>query len=390
MHANHEEIVAAARTLVEWARTRQASWHDPSADLIAALGDRHRTLIGDGAGQPAAMAQWPPYSGAAPVPPPPPPSAAPLDTPSSPTSAVPIPAGTAPSIPSAPVPQASRTQPPVPHRRSGRTSAGWTARAAAVCVALAAVAAPAVWRAYRPTPVVAPAVGTIALDSTPGGSTVFIDGVEVGKTPLLKELSTGPHAVEFRQKKRSRKVEVIIVGGQETASSVDWTRKATGRIAVTSAVANTTVLVDGKGRGIAPLTIDDLAVGSHTVVLQSKQGSIKRVISVKESETARLEGSFDPGLLHVHADFELQVSEAGRPITLDQKNQTQLAPGAHKLRFANVATGLVDERTIEIAPAAVTSVTIEPGRQDASPDLAATSAEAPPETPTSVSTTPDP
>ena len=92
----------------------------------------------------------------------------------------------------------------------------------------------------------------------------------------------------------------------------------------------------------------------------------------------------------MHADFELQVSEAGRPIKLDQKNQTQLAPGAHKLRFANVATGLVDERTIEIAPAAVTSVTIEPGRQDASPDLAATSAEAPPETPTSVSTTPDP
>ena len=47
------------------------------------------------------------------------------------------------------------------------------------------------------------------------------------------------------------------------------TRRETGQMAIQSEPAGAKVLVDGVVRGVAPLTIADLAPGDHQVELQS-------------------------------------------------------------------------------------------------------------------------
>jgi len=67
--------------------------------------------------------------------------------------------------------------------------------------------------------------GRALLSSNPSGSSVFIDGVESGKTPLTATLSAGPHTIEYRYRKNTRKIELTVVAGEDVSSVVDWTKK---------------------------------------------------------------------------------------------------------------------------------------------------------------------
>ena len=109
-----------------------------------------------------------------------------------------------------------------------RYGATWTFRLAACAAGVLAIAAPAVWLAGRVTTTPAtpvPQSGRVLLSSNPSGSSVFIDGVESGKTPLTATLPAGPHTIEYRYRKNVRKIELTVVTGQDLSSMVDWTRK---------------------------------------------------------------------------------------------------------------------------------------------------------------------
>ncbi|MGE3707662.1 MAG: PEGA domain-containing protein, partial [Vicinamibacterales bacterium] len=391
------EVAEAARTLLQWARTRQATWRDPSADLLAALGNRHHHLQAAAPADTTAPLPHPPaplpvpQARVAPETPPafaspaPPPPLWPADPkpapPATPTLADPPRALTSPVVepPAAP----ARTE----SERASRAPAGmrwmpWAAAAAAVV--LAAIAVPRVWRTYAPATAAAPKPGMLSLDSTPAGSTVLIDGVEAGTTPLQKELPAGPHTIEFRYKKGSRTIDVTVVSGESATGSVDWSRKPVGRLHVTSDTANTKVLVDGKARGTAPVTIDNLAAGAHVVTLQSAQGSVRQSVAIKEGATAELAGSIYPGSLHVSAPFEVQITEQGRLLRLDDRNQAVLPPGPHKLRVVSAAYGLDEVRTVDVQPGKLASLQIAAPAAPAAPaaapaEPAATAADAPTE-----------
>lgn len=402
MPAHQAEVVAAARTLVEWARGRQSAWggtrraDDPSADLLSALGTRYQ-----------ALSEPEPDAPAPPAPPPvlpqpqvsaPPPAVVPR----APVAPAPAVASTPAWVP-APAPVSTpRVQtmpspaPPAPPRnRGGRWLSLTTVAAVAAVVVVAALAAPAVWRSYAPKTVAAPLVGTVSLESNPAGSTVLIDGVEIGRTPLTRELSAGAHAVEFRYKKATRKIDVNVVGGETATGSVDWTRRATGRLLVTSDAANTTVVVDGKARGAAPVTIDALNVGAHTVVLQSAQGSVKRTLTIRDGDTTEFAGSIYPGSLTIAAPFEIHVMEGSAQLPLDERGQAAMSPGPHVLKITNALTGTTETRTVDIVPGKVTSLTLsaEPsGKPPASAEPAPAPHEAAPAAaaPETTAASPDP
>lgn len=375
MTAHQPHIDEAARTLVQWARARQAGWRDPSADLKAALGNRYEALREPDAPPQAAPTHVAPPPVAPPPPLTPPVAVTPLPVPPPPVAPmVPIVARAAESpAPKAatPVWQQEPTRPaPIPSgeslpavgaplRAAASASLRWIPHVAiAAAIILAVVAAPKLWKSYAPAAIVAPKTGTIALESNPPGSAVFIDGVEAGVTPLTKEIGAGSHSVEFRYKKGSRTVDVVVAGGQTATGAVDWTRKPVGKLQVSSDTAATKVYVDGKMKGNAPLSLEGLAAGPHTVMLKSAQGSVKQTITIKEGETAQFAGSIYPGSLHVSAPFELEVSEAGQLVRLDDKNEAVLAPGPHKLRFVNASQGLNEERTVEIEPGKLASLTL--------------------------------
>jgi hypothetical protein len=239
--------------------------------------------------------------------------------------------------------------------------ARWGARlgvAAAIIAALLVGAARV--RPYL-TSLTAPTLGTIVLESAPTGSDVSIDGKPSGKTPFSTDVTAGRHVLEFKLKNLTRTVEVDVVGGKMTTSRLDWSAKPLGKLIVDSEPSGAKVTIDGKLRGNTPLTLTDLSVGSHTVIINSEKGSIRRTVDITSERETTLTETIFSGFLKVFAPFEVTVSEAGRQLRLDERTQLMLPPGVHELRFENKELGFYGTRKVEIEPGKTATVTLTPG-----------------------------
>ncbi len=67
--------------------------------------------------------------------------------------------------------------------------------------------------------------GTLAVESTPGGATVLVDGQEQGITPLMLKLKRGRHEVELRSGSKRRMFNVNIASGASVSQYVELTGK---------------------------------------------------------------------------------------------------------------------------------------------------------------------
>lgn len=103
--------------------------------------------------------------------------------------------------------------------------------------------------------------------------------------------------------------------------------RRTGQLMARSDPAGAKVLVDGRERGVTPLTLDDVTLGSHTVVLQGDKGSVRRTVTVAADRPALVSESIFAGWLTVFAPFELQIAEGTRAIRLDENGKVLLPPG---------------------------------------------------------------
>lgn len=239
------------------------------------------------------------------------------------------------------------------------SSFAWVWKAAAAAVVLLALGAAGregrnVWVRWQASP----KTGTAVLEST-AVANVRVDGREQGSTPLTLELSAGGHTIEFQRGGLVRTVDVDVVKGQSVTARADWTVHKNGRLEVESTPAGARVLVDGRERGVTPLTIDDLPAGEHTLALQSTEGTVQRRVTVAEEKTTQVAEAIFSGFLHVSSAIELEISEGPRSIRLNDRNQVLLGPGTHQIRFANRALGFSEVRNVEITPGDVTAVSIE-------------------------------
>jgi CheY-like chemotaxis protein len=201
-------------------------------------------------------------------------------------------------------------------------------------------------------------LGVADLQSNPSGSEVFIDGNRAGTTPLSAPLTAGRHEVEFRYGGATKTETVDVSIGEHAELRVDWKRAPVGRLRVTSNPDGAAVFVDGAKRGFTPITLDDLSTGQHVVTLRHAEGVVRRTVRIKANEVASLDASIFSGWLALFAPVELQLSENGRPLKLDEQNQLMLTPGRHELRLANSAVGYTESKTVEVRPGEVTAVTI--------------------------------
>jgi hypothetical protein len=202
--------------------------------------------------------------------------------------------------------------------------------------------------------------GTVVLESIPPGSEVFIDGRRIGVAPVTTDLPSGPHTVEFRSADGQKVIEMVVVARSRVVESVDWTATPTGSLQVRSDPPNARVLVDGEFRGNAPLTLDEIAVGEHTVVLQGASGEVRRTVTVAEGRVTEVSELIFTGFLTVFAPFEVQVTEGNRALRLDDRGQMMLPPGRHELRFRNSEFSYDEVRRIDIEPAATTRLSLVP------------------------------
>ncbi len=155
-----------------------------------------------------------------------------------------------------------------------------------------------------------PKQGDLRVDSTPVAS-VFLDNKHVGRTPLgatsykvdageytikiVPESATTQYA-SWQGKIRITPNVLTYVNGtlaeSELASAIDvlWLEKATGakgELSVTTTPDSATVMFDDEMKGMTPISIPDIAPGSHTITIAS-QGFVTRTLKVQITAGYRL------------------------------------------------------------------------------------------------------
>ena len=137
------------------------------------------------------------------------------------------------------------------------------------------------------------------------------------------------------------------------------TAKATGGLRVTS-TPMAQVLVDGKARGTTPLNLSGLSLGSHELTLMSPEGTVRRTVTVAANDVATIDEAIFAGWVAVSAPFDLTVTEKGRALRADDRNQVMLPAGTHELRLTNQALGYEVTRQVEVKPGEATPLQLTP------------------------------
>lgn len=134
----------------------------------------------------------------------------------------------------------------------------------------------------------------------------------------------------------------------------------TGALHVRSTPPGAQVVVDGRARGVTPLDLADLKPGRHEVALQSGAGTISRTVTVSANATATIDEAIFSGFVTVYAPFDVTVSEGGRVLRADDRQQMMLPPGPHDLRIANRALGYEMVRRVDVTPGETTTIQLTP------------------------------
>jgi hypothetical protein len=213
----------------------------------------------------------------------------------------------------------------------------------------------------------ADAPGTLVVQSNPAGVQVFVDGVERGVTPARLSLAPGAHILELRGKGVPRVIPLTVTSGAEASQYLEFADSpATGSLAVSSEPSGARVILDGTERGVAPLTIADLAPGEHTVVLQKDSTSVKHTVVVQAGVVAALVAPVAPaapppgpvsGWVSLRAPFTVEILEDGRLVGSSDAARVMLTAGRHDLQFVNEQLGLRVARSVEVVPGRVTPLT---------------------------------
>ena len=158
---------------------------------------------------------------------------------------------------------------------------------AAVVVLLIAVVG---WLATRGGAATGAGAGQLVVTSRPEGAQVTIDGEVRGQTPLTISLNAGAHVMEVQSgKSEPRVIPLTITAGVQTAQYVELQGVAsTGSVEIRSDPSGARITIDGQNRGTTPMTVSNLSVGDHTVVLELKGRKATQVVRIQAGTAAKL------------------------------------------------------------------------------------------------------
>lgn len=141
--------------------------------------------------------------------------------------------------------------------------------------------------------------GSVSVATQPEGAQVLMDGEPAGVTPLtLDGLTPGPHRLELSLDGYDAEERVLTVesgGRAEVAVTLSAGTPRPGRIVVTADREDAFVIVDGLSRGRAPLTLERVAPGAHTVRLQAQGAApFETECVIRFGETCAVEAALRP------------------------------------------------------------------------------------------------
>ena len=215
----------------------------------------------------------------------------------------------------------------------------------------------------------APQTGAVTVITRPAGAHVTIDGDARGVTPLTIALSPGAHTLSVRNGDEERVVPVTVTAGGDIVRDLEMNAAAPlavfGGVSIATDPPGARVTVDGQLAGTSPVTLDELAVGEHTIVVASATGSAEKKVTVAAGHTASVVFSLPKvsgpvgGWLSVSAPFDIQVTEGADVIGTGSASKIMLAAGRHDIVLANRTLEYQESRRLEIVPGQTTVVRVE-------------------------------
>lgn len=223
-------------------------------------------------------------------------------------------------------------------------------------------------RWYVMPPAAAEAAGTLVVNTNPAGAAVVIDGQPRGFTPLTLTLTPGAHTLELMAEGEPRSIPLTITAGGTVSQFIELPKPGavTGQLQVRTEPSGARVTIDGIARGQAPLTVDGLSPGPHTVVLANDLGSVTHEVTVEAGATASLvapmtapQGAPLSGWIAVTAPVDVQVFENSRLLGTSQSDRIMVSVGRHELEVVNEALGYRATRTVNVSPGQLAPVRLE-------------------------------
>jgi hypothetical protein len=131
-----------------------------------------------------------------------------------------------------------------------------------------------------------------------------------------------------------------------------------GSLKIESTPAGAEAVIDGKSYGKTPLTIPELAVGTHSLVLKSAAGSITRRVTIKNNQTTLLTEAIFSGWLAIFSPIPVSVAIDGRPVNLTDDGRLMTTPGKHVVELINDRFNYSARETLNVRPGETTAHTV--------------------------------
>jgi CheY-like chemotaxis protein len=135
-------------------------------------------------------------------------------------------------------------------------------------------------------------------------------------------------------------------------------QKKLGELKVDSTPSGADVKVDGRDYGQTPVTIPDLAAGTHTLVLQSSAGTVTRRITIKAGGSVTASEAIFAGWLAIFSPIAIDLLLNGQPAYPTEDGRLMIAPGQYQLEAVSERFNFRSRATLEVRPGEVTAHTV--------------------------------
>lgn len=144
----------------------------------------------------------------------------------------------------------------------------------------------------------------------------------------------------------------------EVEQFIEVVDKRVGSLKVESTPPGAEAIVDGRSYGPTPVTIPDLEIGTHMLVLKGAGGTIARKVNIKSNEIAVISEAIFSGWLAIFSPIPITVVIDGKSASLTDDGRLMTTPGKHVVELISERFNYRTTETLEVRPGATTAHTL--------------------------------